>query len=103
MPLLWKEFNWSFRPRHVCSVTNTLKEYGEQVRRLHLPDYVTPTRVLEMAHYCTKVTHLILPRYTQLSLGDVEEIVCTMTHLQLLDLFSDGRRPDHYRTLLQLV
>ena len=96
MPLLWREFNWSFRPCHLRSVTNTLKEYGEHVRRLHLPDYVTPTRVLEMVHYCTKVTHLILPKYVQLSLGDVEEIIHTMTHLQLLDLFSDGQRPDRY-------
>lgn len=43
-----------------------------------------------MVHYCTEVTCLILPKDSQLSLDDLEEIIHTMTHLQELDMFADG-------------
>ena len=50
---------------------------------------MTPATLLEMMHYCPKVTHLSLPRYsdTQFSLDQLEKILHTMTHLEQLDVF----------------
>ena len=91
MPLLWREFVWpDYEPRHVRSVSNVLEVSGEHVRRMFFPTHVTPTKILEMARYCTKVTHLSLPRGCQLSLDHLEEIVNIMTHLIQLDVFVDG-------------
>ena len=63
---------------------------GPQVRQIYFPDHVTPARILEMAHYCVKVTHLSLPQDTQLALDHLEQIVHTMTQLQQLDVFAYG-------------
>ena len=90
MPLLWKKFVWSYKPRHVCMVSNVLKVCGEQVRQIYFPDHVTPTWILEMACYCVKATHLSLPQDTQLALDHLEQIVHTMTQLQQLDVFAYG-------------
>ena len=76
MPLLWKEFVWpDCEPRHVGSMIKLLKKYGDHVRRIFFPAHVTPTKILEMAHYCRKVTHLSIPGGTQLRPSDVEETV----------------------------
>ena len=85
--LLWKEFVWPYGPRHVSSVCNVLKACGEHVRRIVFPAHVTPIKILEMANSCTKVTQFGLPRSTQLSLNDLEEILHTMTQLHQLDMF----------------
>ena len=85
---LWKKFVWpDCEPRHMCSVRKVLKTHGEHVRQIFFPVHVTPANLLEMMHYCPKVTHISLPRYTQLSLDHLEEIVHTMTHLEQLDVF----------------
>ena len=90
-PSLWKDFVWSdYEPRHLCGVNDVLKTYGEHVRKIFFPVQVTPTRILEMAHYCTKVTHLRLPEYTQLCLEHLEKVVHTMAHLKQLDVFATG-------------
>ena len=44
---------------------------------------------MEMVQCCSKVTHLSLPKSTQLTLDHVEDIVRTMTHLQELDVFAN--------------
>ena len=87
IPLFWKEFLWSYEPHHVSSVSNLLKSYGEHTRRMFFPAHVMPSKILEMANNCTKVTHLSLPRGNQLSLDDLEIILLTMTQLQQLDMF----------------
>ena len=47
--------------------------------------HVLPTKILEMASYCT---HL---RRTQLSLNELEVFVYMMMHLQQLDVFINGK------------
>ena len=91
MPLLWKKFFWpDFEPRHLCSLSKTLKAQGEYVRQIFFPARVTPANILEMAQCCTKVTHLSLSRNTQLNLDHLEEILHTMMHLEQLDMFTSG-------------
>ena len=91
VPLLWKEFVWrDYEPRHVCSVMKMLKEHGEYVRRIFFPAHLTTTKVLEMACHCTQVTHLSLPRDTQLTLDDLKRVVRTTTCLHQLDVFAEG-------------
>ena len=93
-PSLWKKFVWpDYEPDHIC-VSKVLKIHGEHVKQLFLPVYVTPANPLEMIQYCPKVTHLSLPRYTQLNLDHLEEIVHTMTHLEQLDVFSSSIKCD---------
>ena len=87
-PSLWKKFVWpDYEPRHVHSMRKLLKAYGQHVRQISFPTRMTSPTILEMAHYCPNVTHFSLPRYTQLSLDHLEEIVHTMTHLEQLDVF----------------
>ena len=94
-PSLWKKFVWpDYEPRHVCSVSKVLKTHGEHVKQIFFPAHVTPVNILEMTHYCPKVTHLSLPRYTQLSMDHLEEIVHTMTHLEQLDVFTSSIKYD---------
>ena len=67
-PSLWKKFVWpDYEPRHVCSVSKILKTHGEHVRQIFFPAHVTPANVLEMTHYCPKVTHLSLREVTTAS------------------------------------
>ena len=90
-PSLWKKFVWpDCEPHHMCMVRKALKTHGIHVRQISFPVHVTPANLLEMMHYCPKVTHLSLPRYTQLSLDHLEEIVHTMTHLEQLDVFTSS-------------
>ena len=90
IPSLWRKFVWpDYEPDHIC-VRKILKIHSEHVRQLFLPVHVTPASPLEMIQYCPKVTHLSLPRYTQLNLDHLEEIVNTMTHLERLDVFSSS-------------
>ena len=94
-PSLWKKLVWpDCEPRHMCSVRKILKTHGVHVRQISFPVHVTPANLLEMMHYCPKVTHLSLPRYTQLSLDHLEEIVHTMTHLEQLDVFNSSIKCD---------
>ena len=88
VPLLWKEFVWRYKPHHVRKVINLLEVCGEQVRQIYFPGHVTPTRILEMARYCKKITYLSLPKGTQLTLDHLQEITYTMSHLEQLDLFA---------------
>ena len=86
MPSLWKDFVWPYyEPLSVCSVSKILEAQGEHVRRIFFPAHVKSVNTLKMARYCTKVTHLSLPR--NLSLDHLEEIIHTMKHLQQLDVF----------------
>ena len=86
VPSLWKDFVWPYyEPLQVCSVSKILKAQGEHVRRIFFPFHVKSANTLKMAQYCTKVTHLSLPR--DLSLDHLEEILHTMKHLQQLDVF----------------
>ena len=90
-PSLWKKFVWpDYEPRHVCSVSKVLKTHGEHMRQIFFPAHMTTANILEMTHYCPNVTHLSLPRYTQLSLDHLEDIVHTMTHLEQLDVFTSS-------------
>ena len=92
IPLLWKEFVWpDYEPHHLRQVSDTLKAYGDRVRRILFPAHVcvTPMKVLEMGRCCTKVMHLSLYKTTRLSVDHLEEILCIMTHLQQLDLCID--------------
>ena len=83
---LWKKFVWpDYEPCHMCSMSKVLKTHGKHARQILFSAHVTPVNILEMMHYCPKVTHLSLPRYTQLSLDHLEDIVHTMTHLEQLD------------------
>ena len=76
---------------------------------MFFPAHVLPAKILEMASYCINVTHLSLPRSTQLSLNELEVIVHVMTHLQQLDVFVDRKfmqrepRHDSFECLLQLT
>ena len=88
MPLLWKEFVWSYKPHHVRMVSNVLKVCGGHVKQLSFPNHLTPARILEIAHYCVKVTHLSLSEGTQLALHHLEEIMHTMTQLQQLEVLA---------------
>ena len=89
IPVLWKEFIWTnYEPRHVYTVSNTLKEIGAHVRKIFFPAHVKPTKILEMVHLCTSLTHLSLHRDTQLTLDGLQQIVQTKKHLQQLDLFT---------------
>ena len=93
MSLLWKEFIWhDYKPHHVCSVSKVLEEHGEHVRRIFFPAHLMPTQVLKMVCDCTLVTHLSLPRYTQVTLDDLKNIVHILTRLHQLDVFAD----DHF-------
>ena len=74
----------------MCSVSKVLKTHGEHVKQIFFPAHVTPVNILEMTHYCPKVTHLSLPRYTQLGLDHLEEILHIMTHLEQLDVFTSS-------------
>ena len=53
------------------------------------PHHVMPTKILEIVHCCTNVTHLSLPRCTKLSLDHLKEVMHTMTSLEHLDVFTD--------------
>ena len=65
---------------------------------------MTLPNILEMAHCCPKVTYPSLPRYTQLSLDHLEEIVHTMTHLKQLDVFTSSiERDPSYHELLKVT
>jgi len=65
--LLWNEFVWpDYEPHHVTEVCEVLKAYSERMRRILFPGHVTPAKTLEMAHCCTKVKRLSLPKNTQL-------------------------------------
>ena len=87
VPSLWK-FIWpDYEPRHVCIVNNVLKVSGEHVRRLSFASHVGPEKILEMASYCTNVTHLSLPNHTKLNLGELEKVTGALNHLQQLDVF----------------
>ena len=77
MPLLWKKFVWNYKSHHVYKVISLLEVCGEHVREIYFPGHVTPTRILEMARYCKKVTHLSLPKGTQLTLDHLQEIIYT--------------------------
>ena len=105
IPLLLKRFIWpDYEPRHVCSVSKVLKAHGEHMRQLFFPAHVTPANTLEIVHHCPKVTHLILPRNTQLNLDHLEEIVHTMTHLEQLDMFTSIIKKDSsYHVIEQLL
>ena len=86
-PFLWKEFVClDCEPRHVGSMLNVLKTCGDHVRKIFFPAYVTPTKILEMAYHCRKVTHLSIPGDTRLSLNDLEKVVCMMTNLEQLEV-----------------
>ena len=109
---LWKKFVWpDCEPRHMCMVRKVLKTHGIHVRQISFPVHVTPANLLEMMHNCSKVTHLSLPRYTQLSLDHLEEIVHTLTHLEQLDVFissikyglSRRERYINYKQLLEVT
>ena len=91
MPLLWKECIWNYEPRHVSSISKVLIEHGEHVRRIFFPAHLTVKVVRELASHCTRVTHLSLPRDTQLTLDDLEQVVCTMTCLHQLDVFVEAK------------
>ena len=91
MPLLWKECIWNYEPRHVSSISKVLIENGEHVRRIFFPAHLTVKLVHELASHCTQVTHLSLPRDTQVTLDDLEKLVRTMTHLHQLDVFAEGK------------
>ena len=100
MPLLWKEFVWAdYEPRHTCCINNLLKNFGRNVRRIFFPAHMTPAKILDMTHYCTKVTHLSLPKKTQLSLDQLKEIVHTMTNLQQLDVYTSSNFIEHDASL----
>ena len=115
VPFLWKEFVWrDYEPRHVLGVIAMLKEHGEHVRRIFFPAHLTLKIVLEMARCCAQVTHLSLPRNTQLTLDDLRKVVCTMTCLHQLDVFAEGNfiqqedntvwlRSQHIRGLLKIT
>ena len=93
IPLLWKEFIWpDYEPHHLRQVSDTLKTYGDRVRRILFPAHLcmAPMNVLEMGRCCTKVMHLSLSKTAQLSVDHLEEILCILTHLQQLDLCIDG-------------
>ena len=87
VPFFWKEFVWPYEPCHVSSVTDILKRCGEHTRRIRFPAHVTSTNTLEIANSCTKVTHLSLSRGIQLTLGDLQEILHTMTELEQMNIF----------------
>ena len=89
MPLLWKECIWNYEPRHVSSISKVLIENGEHVRRIFFPAHLTVKLVHKLASHCTQVTHLSLPRDTQVTLNDLEKLVRTMTCLHQLDVFVD--------------
>ena len=90
IPLLWEEFVWpDYEPHHLRQVSDTLKTYGDRVRRILFPSHVCVAPILEMGRCCTKVMHLSLSK-TQLTLDHLEEILCILTHLQQLDLCIDG-------------
>ena len=91
MPLLWKECIWNYEPRHVSSISKVLIVHGEIVRRIFFPAHLTVNIVCELASHCTQVTHLSLPRDTQLTLDDLEKVVHTMTCLHQLDVFAAGK------------
>ena len=91
MPLLWKEFVWpDFEPCHVCGVTKILNRHGEYVRKIFFPAHLAQKKILEMAHCCTQVTHLSLPKDTKLSLDGLRKIVHAMKCLLQLDVFTEG-------------
>ena len=101
MPLLWKDFLWpDYEPRHVRIVCDTLKAHGRHVRRIVFPAHVKHANVLEMARFCTSVTHLRFPKNTQLSLEQLEEIVHTLTQLQQLDVFTSDIKCIQYQICL---
>ena len=87
MPLLWKKFN---KPCLLPIVNNMHKACGKYARQIFFPVYMTPADILEMVRYCPEVTHLSLPRRTQLSLDDIEKILHMMTNLQQLDVFTSS-------------
>ena len=63
---------------------------------------MTPVNILEMTHYCPKVTHLSLPRYTQLSLDHLKEILHKMTHLEKLDVFTSSiKYPSSHKDIIE--
>ena len=72
------------------------------MRKIFFPAHETPRKMLKMAQYCAKVTHLCLPRDTRLSLDNLQEIVHTLTGLQQLDVCTDSRSNTfHFRQQLR--
>lgn len=67
---------------HVCSTSgyliNVLKTFGKHIK-LNLQ---ASAKILEMAHHCTQVTHLIINDDIDFSLNDLEEAIHMMAHLQ---------------------
>ena len=68
---------------------------GPQVQQIYFPDHVTPARILEMAHYCVKVTHLSLPQDTQLAFDHLEQIGhnCSSWMYLLMEILSKKKIP----------
>ena len=99
--VLWKECLWDYGPRHVSRVSELLIEHGKHVKRIFFPAHLTVKVVLELASHCTQVTHLSLPRDTQLTLDGLEKVVRTMTCLHQLQLgmFAEGNVMQKYESL----
>ena len=125
VPLLWKKLVGPYGRRHVHGVFCILKACGKHVRQIFFPAHLTSTQILEMVHYCTEVTHLYLPEGTILT-SEVEhlpvperkmifldppkhtkiileKIICTLTHLQELNMFLKFKRDSKFIEQLMII
>ena len=86
-PTLWRVFEWPYYDdREEFCVNNVLKMCGKHVRMISIPNHVTPSKLVEMMHHCTGVTHLSLPVGTKLTFEQLREIVEHMIQLEYLNL-----------------
>ena len=87
-PSLWREFVWDYYDlREELYVSKILKVYGEHIRRLAFPGYLSPQ--LELLKYCSNVKHLSLPVVLTVNPDQLGEVVRCMEQLLTLDIYWD--------------
>ena len=75
-------------------VSGTLKECGEHVKRLSFPINMPSAKLVWLTENCVNVTELSLPPRVYFHPSQLERIVCTMTHLEKLDIcWSENIKP----------
>jgi len=87
-PSLWRKFEWPSYEDHESeevSVHSVLKSCGEHVKLLSFPDHVPPSKLVKILDYCYNVKQLNIPT-TQLTLGQVRNVLNHMKYLQKLDI-----------------
>jgi len=103
VPSLWREFVWDYYDtREELCVKNVLKRFGEHIRRLAFPGYLTP-KLDEMLQFCNNVRQVSLPVVTTLSPDQLILLGETVQHMKHLHTLEVGWDTEDIKPLLLIV